>query len=215
MGRQRQPGSECVYFSSSSGPRTPVLVLGDDVPVCVCVHTIVQQPTYAAEIDAMLWYSVCSVLGAWGATVVITQKNMPCPHGRCYYPLTFIVRPLSSWRRGTARLLAHPPLLEMICRGAMRAQNGRGNPDRGASARCIQGSHTDLISSSKITVTVCTRIARLARSWEKSSRSYEGPLPVCACVSVKLTYVSTSINRSKRHQRGVVVPVRRPAATAN
>lgn len=132
-GRYWQAGSECVYCSSSSGPRTSVLVLAV-MCQCVCAPSRSHYRTLAAEIDAM-----CVALRPSArATVVVTQKNMLCPHGRCYYPLTFILRPLSSWRRGTARLLPLHFHLRDDGRGARTAWNGRGDPDRGACARfCV------------------------------------------------------------------------------
>jgi hypothetical protein len=78
----------------------PCWCLGDDVPVCAyltIVHTyavvrcVVAPPSVLARCDCS-YYQKKHALPSW--------------HG-AYYPFTFILRPLSSWRRGTARLL--PP----------------------------------------------------------------------------------------------------------
>lgn len=80
----------------------PVLVgVGDDVPV---VTISLYRTGDRCDVQCVVAPRLCSVR-AWSTTVVITQKNMPSPHGRCYYPLTCILSPLSSWRRRTARIL--------------------------------------------------------------------------------------------------------------
>lgn len=91
----------CIVALLVDHAQSVLVGVGDDVPV-VTISLYRTGDRY--DVQCVVAPRLCSVR-AWSTTVVITQKNMPCPHGRCYYPLTCILSPLSSWRRRTARIL--------------------------------------------------------------------------------------------------------------
>lgn len=108
--------SECVYCNSSSGTtHTRAGVWANDVCVCVCVPSRSHyRYTTLRSAEMMIDCGTPSVplLGAWWRYYYCSyypKKHAQPSWFGSYYPLTFILRPLSSWRRGTCTAAAPPP----------------------------------------------------------------------------------------------------------